>query len=238
MDEYLAPTALCDCGNAELKKKAQEIIEGAGTPKAAALKIFSFVRELPWTMDAFDAKASKTLKKKKGVCENKANLQVALLRASGIPARYHQANLKKEFGKGIVSEFLYNRGPDPIWFHSWCECYLDGKWVACQALLDEALYKAMLQEGLVTAEQIPTIDWDGKSDLIVVKSWLGDDVGTFPSPDDLFKKAQKETSSPRILTLLFGCLILWLSNRRTDSVRKKWMNPAAAPEKPPKPKVA
>ena len=98
MDECLKPTMLCDFDNAKVRDKAREIIKGVNTPKDMALKVFYFVRdEITFGLDYFDSKASHTLDKKKGFCFTKANLQVALLRAVGIPARYHFVHLNSEF---------------------------------------------------------------------------------------------------------------------------------------------
>ncbi len=231
VDEYLKPTELCDCDNEELKRSAKEIIGDVETPKEAALKIFSFVRDgVLWKMDNIDVKASKTLKKRGGACVNKTNLQVALLRAVDIPARYHQANLKKEWLKPLISGFMFNRLPEIVWFHPWCECYLSERWIACEALFDEALYKAMLQEGVVTEEQVPTIDWDGENDLVVMTPWITEDVGKLASMDVESKRAQKEVTPPRILSLLFGWFFFLLSNRRTNGLRKKWKKPEAPKE--------
>ena len=222
IEEYLEPTQLCDCDNEELKRRAKEIIAGAETPKEAAPKIFSFVRdEVIYEAGHHDAKASRILKKGGGSCTTKSNLQTALLRAVGIPARYHQVSLKKESIKGIFSGFIYNKLPEPIWFHPWCECYLGGKWVACEALFDEALFRAMLRQGLVTEEQIPTIDWDGENDLVVVRSWVVEDTGTFASLDDVFRRAEKETHRPKILASLLGWFVVFLSNRHTNGIRKE-----------------
>lgn len=218
MEEYLKPTELCDCENEELKRRAKEIIKDAETPKGAALKVFSFVRDgVPVKLDAIGDKASKTLKKGGGSCANKTNLQIALLRAVGVPARYHQVNIRKESLKGIVSGFMYKQLPGIVWWHPWCECYLSERWVACEALYDEALYRATLQEGLLTTEQIPSIDWDGENDLHVVDTWIVQDVGTFASLDEAFKKAQKERG---VRALLFGWLVIFLSNRHTERLRK------------------
>jgi transglutaminase-like putative cysteine protease len=221
MEEYLKATEICDCDNAGLKKRAKEIIKDSQTPREAALRIFSFVRDgVIWKVDAIDLKASKTLKKRGGVCQNKANLHIALLRAVGIPARYHQVSVKKE-GWKFMSGLVYKLTVDPIWYHTWCECYLGKNWVACESVFDEALYKGMLQQGLATEEQIPTIDWNGESDLIVVNPWIVEDVGSFSSLDAVFKKAQKEASRPRIISWLVSWLVLYLSNQHTDSIRKK-----------------
>ena len=221
MDEYLKATELCDCDNIELQSKTKDIITGAETPKEAALKLFSFVRDgIPWSLDHCDTKASATLKKGWGDCANKTNLQVALLRAVVIPARYHQGKIKREWMKGVVSEFMYNRIPEIIWFHPWCECYLAEKWIACDSIFDKPLFEAMLKAGLVTEKQIPTIDWDGDSDLIVMKPWRTEDVGSFPSLDDVFRKAEKEIKRPRVPATLCGWFFMFLSNRHTDRLRK------------------
>jgi len=221
MDEYLKPTELCDCDNVELQRKAKEIIKDAGTPKEAALKIFYFVRdEIPWMLDAWDVKASRTLKKGEGICSNKVNLQVALLRAVSIPARYHQSKVKKEGLKGVISSFIYNRLPEILEYSPHCECYLSEKWVACESIFDKALFEAMLKKGLVTKEQIPMIDWDGERDLVVMTPWITESVGTFSSMDDVFRKAEKETKRPRVLVQLFGWFFMSRSNRHTDALRK------------------
>jgi len=218
MDEYLRPTKLCDCDNAKLKEKAKEIIKGAETPKEAALKIFYFVREeIPYGMDYPDAKASRTLKKGIGFCFTKTNLQIALLRAVGIPARCHYVHLPKELLKDITARFMYDRMPMVIG-HPWCECYLSEEWIACETLLDEPLYKANLRTGLFTKEQIPTIDWDGETNLILFKPWIAEDVGTFPSLDDAMREARKRGEAMPLSNKLFGWFVFFLINRRIKRV--------------------
>lgn len=222
MDEYLRPTELCDCDNGELQRKAKEVIKDAETPKEAALKIFSFVRDgIPWNADLPDTKASATLKKRRGDCVNKTNLQVALLRAVRIPARYHQSKIRREWLKDVVSSFLYNRIPDTIWYSPHCECYLSERWVACDSLLDRPLHEAMLKAGLVTEKQIPTIDWDGEKSLVVLTPWIRESVGTFPSLDDVFSEAERQMELPKIPALLFRGLVMSCSNRHTDKLRKR-----------------
>lgn len=217
MAEYLGETELCDTDNAEITKKAEEIVKDAKTPKEAALGIFSFVRDhILFGMDNCDVRASDTLKKRMGHCITKTTLQVALLRAAGIPARYHQVVLRKDCLKGIISPLLHGRLPDKIWFHPWCECYLSEKWVSCDSLFDRALYDAITRKGIISKEQIPTIDWDGENDLNTMNAWMLEDTGTFHSLDDVFRQAQKEVLPPKIITrILFG-----FSNRYTDRLRK------------------
>lgn len=223
MDEYLKATELCDCDNVDLERMAKEIIKGAETPKEAALKIFYFVRdEIPWmSRIQSDVKASIIVEKRKGQCCNKTNLQVALLRAVGIPARHHQVKVKKEWHKGVIPSSGYNRLPEILPFCSYCECYLSEKWVACESCLDKALYEAMLKEGLVTPEQIPTIDWDGEKDLVVRTPWVTESVGTFASFDDGLRGARKEVERliPRVYRPLTGFFFARI-NRQVDALRK------------------
>ncbi|HEX75512.1 MAG TPA: transglutaminase domain-containing protein [Dehalococcoidia bacterium] len=218
MDEYLRPTALCDCDNCVLKEKAFEITEGAEVPKEAAIRIFYFVRDkIAWGADFLDAKASDTLKRGMGLCMNKANLQIALLRAAGIPARYHRADLKKESLKGLILNIVYKGLPSTISAHSWCECYLFERWVSCEATLDETLYQCAISSGLYSKQQIPTIEWNGESHLILMTPWLSKDFGTSSSIDDTLKEAQLELLPPKPITRML-CL---LSNRFvTDKLRE------------------
>ncbi len=220
MDEYLKPTKLCDCDNAKLKEKAKEIIKGAKTPKEAALKIFYFVREeIAFGMDYPNTKASQTLKKGIGFCYTKTNLQIALLRAVGIPARCHYAHLHKDVLKGIAPRFVYAR--IPFVTHLWCECYLAEKWIACEALLDEALYKAQLRTGSLTKEETPTIDWDGEANLILCKPSIAKDVGIFPSVDDVLMEARRRREPTPPSNKLFGWFVSFLTNRRINETRKQ-----------------
>lgn len=149
---------------------------------------------------------------------SKANLQIALLRAVGIPARYHRAEVKKESLNGLMLSLAISSLPDMIWTHCWCECYLSERWISCEAILDESLYLGAVERGIYTREQVPVIDWDGDSDLIVMTNFLGEDFGTSPSVDGILKKGQRELLPPKPITRV----ICVLSNKLvTNKVRGK-----------------
>ena len=192
LEEYLIPTEICDCDNPEVKQKANELIEGTKTPKEAAISIFKFVRDnILFAGDKlYPVKASETLKKGTGFCVPKTNLQIALLRAVNIPARYHQLELDRNCLKNIV-ESLDNL-PKTIWYHPTCECYLDEKWIACDGTFDKDLYEGICKKGILDKNLMPTIDWDGENDLYTFKSWLIKDRGTHNSYDAILKNAQEE----------------------------------------------
>lgn len=218
MEDYLRCTELCDSDSSEVSRKASEIAGSASTFKERAVGIFYFVRdEIPFALDNFEVKASQTLKKGKGHCVNKVNLQVALLRAAGIPARYHQGVLVKDCLKGIVADFIFRATPDRIWYHPWCECHLSGEWISCDAIFDRPLYEGILARDIARKDKIPTIDWDGESNLNVMSAWMVEDLGTFDSFDAVLKKGQKDEFPPQIVVRV----IFSLSNWHTDRIRKR-----------------
>jgi len=192
MDEYLRPTEYCDSDNQELKRATVDIIQDSQTPKDAALKIFHFVRdEILFAIDEH-TKASDTLRRGTGQCVTKTGFQIALLRASRIPARYHLVDVHKNCLKGLISPNAFNGFEESIKDHPWCECYLFGKWISCETLFDKALYDTGVEKGIIRKEEIPTIEWDGESDLITLSFWILKDKGTYPNLDDLIERERKE----------------------------------------------
>lgn len=220
MEEYLRPTKMCDCDNTQLRQKAEIITKAAGTPKEAALNIFYYTRdEILFGLDYPDIRASQTLKKGRGFCITKSNLQIALLRSIGIPARCHYVHLAKESLQAIVPAFMYNKLPEAI-VHIWCECYLSGNWLACEGLFDEKLYRGMLKKGAITQEQVPSIDWDGATSLILVKQRIVKDIDTFPSWDDAMADGLKRGDEMPLNNRILGLLFLSIVNRRIRAVRR------------------
>jgi hypothetical protein len=213
---YLKPTDFCDCENQAIIDMAHTLTKGCETDKEKALNIFYFVRdEIPFMID-YIVKASETLEKRYGMCVTKSNLQIALLRAVRIPAKYHLIHVKKECIKGIIARGVYNGFPDIITFHPWAESYLNGRWISCDTLLDEILTKAIYKKGIHTKEEIPTIDWDGKTDLNTVRAWMVEDKGTHTSLDSLFRKVQENFNPEKLPIEMVN-----YSNKYTEKLRKK-----------------
>ena len=213
---YLKPTDFCDCENQIIIDMVHELTKGCETDKEKALKIFYFVRdEIPFMID-YIVKASDTLKKRYGFCVTKANLQIALLRAARIPAKYHLAHVKKECLKGVIARGVYNGFPDIVTFHPWTECYLNDRWISCDTLFDELLTKAIFKKGILSKEKIPSIEWDGETDLNMAIAWLIKDKGSHASLDDLFRKVQKSFNPDNIPIEMLN-----YSNKYTERLRKK-----------------
>jgi hypothetical protein len=221
MDEYLAPSPLCDCDNPRLRRTAMEIVKGTSAPAEAALRVFKHVRDeiaFNATLDIY-LKASDALKRKTMDYCNKINVHVTLLRAIGVPARYHTVRVKKEILKHFVPGFLYRYLPNPVG-HFWCECRVSGRWTACEALFDRPFYDGMLKSGWTTKEQIPTIDWDCKSDLVLMKHWIVADSNTYSHYEEIVDLAREEGMPSRMFCKALEWLPAFFSSNRTEKVRK------------------
>jgi len=96
---YLSPSNSCQSNNPTIKKLAKKITNGK-TDKAAADKILAYVQKKIVYQKYSNTKygALKTLKLKRGNCVDSTHLTVALLRAAGIPAQYHDEGVYNEFG--------------------------------------------------------------------------------------------------------------------------------------------
>jgi transglutaminase-like putative cysteine protease len=218
MNEYLKPTVLCDFDNVKVGDKAREIVKGVKIPKDMALKIFYFVRdEIAFGLDYFDSKASHTLEKQRGFCFTKANLQVALLRAAEIQARYHFVHLNSVVAKDLFPTFMYKK-LGAVMTHPWCECHLSEGWVACDTTIDDPLLKGCVRKGL----RLPTtIDWDGQDDLIPFKPLIVKDIGTFSSLDDAISELAKERDEglPQKPPKILGEFLFFIINRYINKIR-------------------
>lgn len=219
--DYVAATRLCDCDNPWLRAEAEEITEGASTPEEKARKIFYYVRDtIRFSLAYSRSRASQTLKRGYGECVSKTNVQVALLRAVEIPARFRWVQARTEVLHHLIADFLYNRMP-PAASHFWCECYLSGRWVSCELLLDKLLYDGMLKANLITKEQVPTIDWDGKTDLVLLNPWIVEDRGHLSSADDAIERLQrsKEGMPPSWLEWIIAPVFYRFNLRNSDGIR-------------------
>lgn len=220
-EEFLESTKYCDSNNESLKKKVLEIVNGAETKREAALKIFFYIRDkilFNSTLKIY-RKASTTMKDGTVDYSNKINLHVAFLRAVGIPARMRYVQINKEALIHFIPGFLYSHIPNPIG-HPWCECYLDEKWISCEALFDESLYAGMKEKNLISTNDIPSIDWDGMNDLILLKNWIVEYNQPIASFDDLLhNELEKVGYPPKIFCYLFNWLASMGSRRTTNKIR-------------------
>lgn len=217
MADYLQATRLCNFDHPTIRAKAAEVVADTSTPKQAAMRIFTYVRDQIrfGLVHPMDETALMTLERGLGQCSAKSNLQVALLRAAQIPARFHVVAVDRQSLRGLVPPMIYRLFGPSLW-HPWVELYLDGEWRACDTLIDQALYFSATQQGLINTKQIPTIDWDGNEDRLLLKPWIVEEVGTFASLEAALARMLQSMVPPKALARIAFAY----SNRYTSRIRR------------------
>ena len=222
---YLDETSFCDCKHPVIQDIMQEVTGDCENEEEKARNIFYYARDhirFALMGSGIAMKASITAKMGYGDCGTKTNFHIALLRAAGIPARMRGIMAKISVLKGMIPGFLYfmvEKAKED--FHFWPECYLRGRWIACEGLFDQELYEGALKEGLVTRELIPGIEWDGRSNLVLLEPWKTVDLGDKPSWDDWYIDFKKRMATPRFIDKLMEITIAPACRRQTDRIRKR-----------------
>ena len=94
---FLIPTTICDADNTTVVDAARSLVPAGISVREKAILIRAWIREnIKYTLDDKKAKASDTLAKREGMCTNKANLQIAMMRAVGVPCGYRLVHITKE----------------------------------------------------------------------------------------------------------------------------------------------
>jgi transglutaminase-like putative cysteine protease len=156
--------------------------------------VYDFVRnEIAFGYNEGDElPASRVLADGIGQCNTKSTLLMALLRAVGIPCRFHGFTIDKPLQKGAITGLAYWLAPQRI-IHSWVEVSLEGRWIALEGFILDAPYLASLQRRFPQARRFcgygaatpdlsaPGVEWRGQ-DTYIQKEGIADDFGTFDSP--------------------------------------------------------
>ncbi|MCX7725041.1 MAG: transglutaminase domain-containing protein [Thermodesulfovibrio sp.] len=120
---FLKSTELVQSEHPDIVKLAQELTKNSKTEYEAVTRILNWVVDnIKYTYNPAQFDALWTLKTGKGNCQNFAHIAIALLRASGIPARVVGGITLKEqwkipLGKGFLVQSMGQGG------HAWIEIY-------------------------------------------------------------------------------------------------------------------
>ena len=132
-----------------IKETTMRVIEGAKTDVEKAEKIFYFIRDeikFGWVFPQ-EIPAADVLRNGKGVCMQKANLQVVMMREAGLKARFHFIYVSKKALEDFLPGFAYNNWPESF-AHTFPEVLLNGKWVSVEATFDKELHDICLRKQL------------------------------------------------------------------------------------------
>ncbi len=169
---YLRTTKLINFNHPKVKAKALALTKDAVDEREKALRIYRFVRDeikFSFTGDFYRTPASDVLEKKRGYCNTKATLFIALLRASEIPARQYFVDISQDILFGFVD--TGNAYVD----HSYTEVWLEGRWLKVDSYtVDAGLYQRAVEKLKTEKRKIGygvhidgINDWDGKNDSFV-----------------------------------------------------------------------
>lgn len=209
LEDFLRPSALCDSDSPRVKLTAEEITKNAKTPKDAAIEIFYFVRDkIPLAFVNPYTTASETLRLRKGSCFTKATLQMALLRAVGIPARFRVVEFKgndPNEWEGILPSLVVSRIPEQF-PHYFVEVHIEGRWIMADATFDKSLIADI--EG-----------WNGEEDVCSIEEEaILSDMGAFAFIEEEARKLDEIYRVPALLSMnsyrFFWLLDLYLKIQR------------------------
>ncbi|MGH1452470.1 MAG: transglutaminase-like domain-containing protein [Paracoccaceae bacterium] len=227
--DYLSDTPLLDY-HAQAIQRLVAHRGWADLPKGAGIgAAYDFVRnEILFGYNSDDAlPASQVLASGYGQCNTKGTLLMALLRALGIPCRFHGFTIDKSLQRGVVPELVYPLAPRNI-IHSWVEVEYEGKWLDLEGfILDQDVLSALQAEfpdrsslcayGAGTeCLQKPDVAWAGQSTYIQ-KTGINHDFGIFDNPDAFYANHRQLTG---VRGFLYRRIIRHWMNRRVAQIRK------------------
>jgi len=202
LEDALAITRYCNHDDPAIRSVLSELIKNgssdprAGGDVAVAVAAFEFVRdEVPYTLGAWGVSASSTLRQRAGMCTNKANLLVALLRAADIPAAYGVIRVNAREYFGVLGPSFLTRYISPESTHVYAAAFLDGRWVKCDPSTD----REMADRTSHFCRQTQLIEWDGTRDSLdfLDPRHVYADLGLYADIDELFEKPARGATPER-----------------------------------------
>jgi len=239
LSPLLAATPLLDIGSPAIRSLLQQrgwqelpLFEKIGA-------VYAFVRdEIRFGYNASDdLPASRVLADGMGQCNTKGTLLMALLRAVGVPCRFHGFTIDKALQRGAITGWAYVLAPGSI-IHSWVEVWFDGRWVNLEGFILDKPYLSALQArfaarpgpfcgygAAVPDLSSPPVDWCG-TDTYIQRDGINHDFGVFDSPDDFYARHGVNLSGAK--RWLYQNVVRHRMNRNVQAVRGgRW--PGLAP---------
>lgn len=222
---------LSDDQHPTIQLKAQQLTLGLVNPLDKLERIFLFVRDeilfgFPPKWDA--VKASETLEYKRGYCNTKATLMVALCKAVDILARIHTGLINIEIMRGLFPSFVFLFLP-AAGGHSWVEVKMDSHWQPIDSYInDKAFYTQALRKleesGKTSAFSIShnkgpsSCEFNFGEKGFVHTGAVVEDHGVWDDFSD-YMSSDKYIRMNRLQALLFPSIVK-MSNHRINKIRE------------------
>lgn len=242
--QWTGASPILDIHHPDIQRLVQARGWRALAPYARIGAVYHFVRdELAFGYNASDdLPASRVLADGLGQCNTKGTLLMALLRAVGIPCRFHGFTIAKALQRGAITGVAYQLAPPSI-LHSWVEVLLDGRWVRLEGFILDRPYLSALQSGFADVQgsfcgfgvattnlQAPGVDWAGQ-DTFIQKEGINQDFGVFDTPDAFYRVHGVNLSG--LKQWLYTRFIRHWMNRNVDNIRTGRVRPAKRHVLPP-----
>ncbi|HKM06177.1 MAG TPA: transglutaminase-like domain-containing protein [Sphaerochaeta sp.] len=208
LDSYLEPSQLLDYNHPAIQKLIKS--KGWDTIKVEATligEIYTFVRdEIAYGYTrSFYLPASQILSKGYGTYITKSTLLMALLRAVGVPCRFHSFTISKVILRGLLPSLMYKLVSQHP-YHAWVDVNFNNKWITIDGHTIDKPYLMKLQEkfpdymgsfygyGMAVLHFKNTENrWDDER-IYAYNQAIEEDLGLFDTPDAFFAKYPKVLS--------------------------------------------
>ncbi len=231
LSPYLEPSHLVDHTHRDIVQLISS--KGWDTIKTKAEligEVYTFVRdEIAYGYTtSFSIPASQVLSKGYGNCITKSTLLMALLRAAGIPCRFHAMTIRKVIFRGLLPKLSYKLVPKHP-HHAWIEILYNNRWLAMEGHIVDKPYLLKLQAkfpdymgsfygyGIAVLNfRNPDNRWN-EDNTYVQNQAIEEDLGIFDTPDAFF--AQYPESAAYTQSLRYQAVIRRRLNRSIMAVR-------------------
>jgi len=158
---------------------------------------------------------------------------MAVLRAVGIPTRFHGFTIFNDLQRGAIPNYLFVIAPERI-IHSWVEVYYNNRWINLEGYIIDKAYLKQIQRSFANqSEQFsgfgiatkcltaPEVDWKG-TDTYIQREGIADDLGIYSQPDEFYASYGSNLSG--IKKFLFRYGLRHLMNLNVNKIRANGVN--------------
>lgn len=181
---FLLRTEFCDSDNSQIMDMACGIVHEVKDPIGQAKLIKEWVQDqIIYRSDFRRVKASETLKKRFGQCTNRSNLQIAFLRALGVPAGYAIASIPKKLFKLTSPPKFYEKISEPT-THVYCAVYDEKfeRWRHFDVIPHKVLYRALQK-----LEKVELRNYNSQGESRYKSEYLVSEIHVHSNIDHLLK---------------------------------------------------